>query len=78
MQWDRKLDGLLAQALMSIHAIKAVEIGIGFEVSRRRGSEVHDAIGYDAATRAFTRPTNRAGGLEAASPTACPSSAARR
>ncbi len=64
VQWDRKLDGLLAQALMSIHAIKAVEIGIGFEVSRRRGSEVHDAIGYDAATRAFTRPTNRAGGLE--------------
>jgi chorismate synthase len=64
VQWDRKLDGRLAQALMSIHAIKAVEIGIGFEVSRRRGSEVHDAIGYDAATRAFTRPTNRAGGLE--------------
>ncbi|MEO5731873.1 MAG: chorismate synthase [Byssovorax sp.] len=64
VQWDRKLDGRLAQALMSIHAIKAVEIGVGFEVSRRRGSEVHDAIGYDAATRAFTRPTNRAGGLE--------------
>ena len=64
VQWDRKLDGLLAQAMMSIHAIKAVEIGIGFEVSRRRGSEVHDAIAYDAATRAFTRPTNRAGGLE--------------
>lgn len=64
VQWDRKLDGVLAQALMCIHAIKAVEIGIGFEVSRRRGSEVHDAIGYDAATRAFTRPTNRAGGLE--------------
>ncbi len=64
VQWDRKLDGLLAQALMSIHAIKAVEIGIGFEVSRRRGSEVHDAIGYDAVARTFTRPTNRAGGLE--------------
>lgn len=64
VQWDRKLDGLLAQALMSIHAIKAVEIGIGSEVARRRGSEVHDAIGYDAATRTFTRPTNRAGGLE--------------
>ncbi|MEP7123490.1 MAG: chorismate synthase [Byssovorax sp.] len=64
VQWDRKLDGVLAQALMCIHAIKAVEIGIGFEVSRRRGSEVHDAIGYDAITRSFTRPTNRAGGLE--------------
>ncbi len=64
VQWDRKLDGVLAQALMSIHAIKAVEIGIGFEVSRRRGSEVHDPIEYDAATRTFTRPTNRAGGLE--------------
>ena len=64
VQWDRKLDGVLAQALMCIHAIKAVEIGIGFEVSRRRGSEVHDAIKYDEATRTFTRPTNRAGGLE--------------
>lgn len=64
VQWDRKLDGVLAQALMSIHAIKAVEIGLGVEVSRRRGSEVHDAIAYDAATRTFTRPTNRAGGLE--------------
>jgi chorismate synthase len=64
VQWDRKLDGVLAQALMSIHAIKAVEIGLGFEVARRRGSEVHDPIGYSAATRTFTRPTNRAGGLE--------------
>ena len=64
VQWDRKLDGVLAQALMCIHAIKAVEIGLGFEVSRRRGSEVHDAIKYDEATRTFTRPTNRAGGLE--------------
>jgi chorismate synthase len=64
VQWDRKLDGRLAQALMCIHAIKGVEIGVGFEAARRRGSEVHDAIGYDAAGRAFTRPTNRAGGLE--------------
>lgn len=64
VQWDRKLDGQLAQALMSIHAIKGVEVGLGFEAARRRGSEVHDAIGYDEAARAFTRPTNRAGGLE--------------
>jgi chorismate synthase len=64
VQWDRKLDGRLGQALMSIHAIKGVEIGIGFEAARRRGSEVHDPIGYDAAARAFVRPSNRAGGLE--------------
>ncbi|MFO0756015.1 MAG: chorismate synthase [Byssovorax sp.] len=64
VQWDRKLDGRLAQALMSIHAIKGVEIGLGFEAARRRGSEVHDPIGYDGDARAFTRPSNRAGGLE--------------
>jgi len=68
-QWDRKLDGLLAQAVMAVQAIKGVEIGMGFEVARRRGSEVHDPIGYDAAaasgpTQGFTRPTNNAGGLE--------------
>jgi chorismate synthase len=64
VQWDRKLDGRLAQALMSIHAIKGAEIGIGLEAARRRGSEVHDAIDYDAKTHTFPRPTNRAGGLE--------------
>lgn len=64
VQWDRKLDGRLGQALMSIPAIKGVEIGLGFEASRRRGSEVHDPIGLDRATSAFTRPSNRAGGLE--------------
>jgi len=64
VQWDRKLDGRLAQALMSIQAIKGVEIGVGFEAARRRGSEVHDAIGYDGEARVFLRPTNRAGGLE--------------
>jgi chorismate synthase len=63
-QWDRKLDGRLAQALMSIQAIKAVEVGLGLAASRARGSEVHDAITYDAAARSFVRPTNRAGGLE--------------
>ena len=69
-QWDRKLDGRLAQAVMAVQAIKGVEIGMGFEAARRRGSEVHDAIHYDPAQRGgvqlgFTRPTNNAGGLEA-------------
>jgi chorismate synthase len=69
-QWDRKLDGRLAQAVMAVQAIKGVEIGMGFEAARRRGSEVHDPIRYDAAVRGgpqlgFTRPTNNAGGLEA-------------
>jgi len=63
-QWDRKLDGRLAQSLMSIQAIKGVEIGEGLRAARSRGSHVHDAIHYDAASRHFTRPTNRAGGLE--------------
>lgn len=63
-QWDRKLDGRLAQALMSIQAIKGVEIGEGIRAARARGSRVHDAIHFDAASRTFTRPTNRAGGLE--------------
>ena len=48
VHWDRKLDGLLAQALMSIQAVKGVEIGDGFDVAGRRGSEAHDAIGWDA------------------------------
>ena len=69
-QWDRKLDGRLAQAVMAVQAIKGVEIGLGFEVARRRGSQVHDPIHYDASRRdgtdlGFTRPTNNAGGLEA-------------
>ncbi len=64
VQWDRKLDGRLAQALMSIQAMKGVEIGAGFAAARTPGSEVHDPIHYDAAAHRFTRPTNRAGGLE--------------
>ncbi len=64
VQWDRKLDGRLAQSLMSIQAIKGVEIGDGFRAAQTRGSHVHDAIHYDAERHAFTRPTNRAGGLE--------------
>ena len=64
VQWDRKLDGRLAQALMSIQAIKGVEIGLGFMAARSPGSGVHDPIHYDGAARRFTRPSNRAGGLE--------------
>jgi chorismate synthase len=64
-QWDRKLDGRLAQALMSIPAIKAVEIGDGCSAARRPGSLVHDAIGYDVQAARFTRASNHAGGLEA-------------
>ncbi|HEY9404472.1 MAG TPA: chorismate synthase [Pyrinomonadaceae bacterium] len=62
--WGEKLDGRLAQALMSIPAVKAVAVGAGVEASALAGSEVHDEINYDADARAFTRPTNRAGGLE--------------
>jgi chorismate synthase len=64
VQWDRKLDGRVAQALMSIHAIKGVEIGLGFDAAARRGSAVHDPIGWDEASHRFTRPSNHAGGLE--------------
>lgn len=62
--WDAKLDGRLAQALMSIPAVKAVSIGAGVEAASQRGSQVHDEIAYDNDARRFTRPTNRAGGLE--------------
>jgi len=63
-QWNRKIDGRLAQAIMCIPAVKAVEIGTGVEVSRTTGSRVHDEIGYNQGERKFTRPTNRAGGIE--------------
>jgi chorismate synthase len=62
--WDLKLDGLLAQAVMSIPAVKAVAIGAGAVASSLPGSEVHDEIAYSAETREFIRETNRAGGLE--------------
>lgn len=62
--WIEKLDGRLAQAVMSIPAVKAVSIGLGIEASGLPGSEVHDEIDYDLDARKFTRPTNRAGGLE--------------
>jgi len=69
-QWDLKLDGRLAQAVMAVQAIKGVEIGLGFEAARRRGSQVHDPIHYDASEKetrslGYQRPTNNAGGLEA-------------
>jgi chorismate synthase len=62
VQWDRRLDGRLAWAMMSIQAFKGVEIGIGFEAGRRPGSQVHDEIYYQGDQ--FIRKTNRAGGLE--------------
>jgi chorismate synthase len=62
--WDLKLDGRLAQAVMSIPAVKAVAIGAGAQASSLPGSEVHDEIAYNAETKEFIRDTNRAGGLE--------------
>lgn len=59
VQWTEKLDGRIAQAILSIHAVKAVAIGDGVAAASRIGSEVHDAINVD-----YSRPTNRAGGLE--------------
>ena len=64
VHWDRKLDAQLAAALMSIQAIKAVEIGDGFEVAGLRGSVAHDAIRWDDEARAYARDTSRAGGVE--------------
>ena len=70
VQWDRKLDARLAMALMSIQAIKGVEVGIGFEAARRPGSRVHDEISRDAgrpgqgATGPYYHTTNNAGGIE--------------
>ena len=64
VHWDRKLDALLAQAVMSIQAVKGVEIGDGFEVAGMRGSVAHDAISWDAATGTYRRETTLAGGTE--------------
>jgi chorismate synthase len=63
VQWDRRLDGRIAQALCSIQAIKGCESGLGFETARRPGSAVHDEILFDA-ENGFRRTTNNAGGLE--------------
>jgi chorismate synthase len=63
-QWDEKLDGRLAQAMMSIQAVKAVEIGAGVTAAGSFGSEVQDEIFYEKSARRFRRSSNRAGGLE--------------
>jgi chorismate synthase len=64
VHWDRRIDGLLAQALMSIQAMKAVEIGDGFDVAGRRGSDAHDAIVWDDGASDYRRLSTRAGGVE--------------
>jgi chorismate synthase len=64
VHWDRKLDALLAQAMMSIQAVKGVEIGDGFEVAGRRGSLAHDPIHWDEATQSFVRTGSLSGGTE--------------
>jgi chorismate synthase len=66
VSWHQRLDGRLAQAMMSIPAVKGVEIGLGFDAARARGSEVHDPISrsQDSTVPRFTRVSNRAGGLE--------------
>jgi chorismate synthase len=63
-QWDEKLDARLAQAVMSIQAVKGVEIGAGIAAATSYGSEVMDEIGYNPGAKHFTRASNRAGGLE--------------
>ena len=64
VHWDRRLEGLLAQALMSIQAVKGVEVGDAAEVAGRRGSEAHDAISWDESAQAYRRDTNWSGGIE--------------
>ena len=64
VHWDRKLDAMLARALMSIQAVKGVEIGDGFEVAARRGSEAHDPITWDQPTGTYQRESSLAGGVE--------------
>ncbi len=64
VHWDRKLDALLARAVMSIQAVKGVEIGSGFDVAGRRGSVGHDAIRWDDQAGQYRRDTTRAGGVE--------------
>lgn len=64
VHWDRRIDGLLAHALMSIQAVKGVENGDGFEVAGRRGSAAHDPIVWDAGDRSYRRESTLAGGVE--------------
>jgi chorismate synthase len=64
VHWDRKLDGLLGQALLSIQAVKGVEIGDALDVASRRGSEAHDPISWDRENATFARESNWSGGVE--------------
>src|SRR6185369_375280 len=69
LTWDGRLDSRIAAAVVGIQAFKGVEIGLGFEVAKRPGSQVHDAITYDASlvntpSLGYTRHSNNAGGLE--------------
>ncbi len=64
VHWDRRIDGLLAQAILSIQAVKGVEVGEAFEVAGRRGSEAHDPITWDAAAGRYRRESTLAGGTE--------------
>lgn len=64
VHWDRKIDGMLAASIMSIQAVKGVEIGDGFSGAARRGSEAHDAISWDEASGSYRRETSKAGGTE--------------
>jgi chorismate synthase len=71
VHWDRKIDGRLAQALMSIHAIKGVEVGPGFEIARTPGSEAHDEISWTE-EGGYARATGRSGGTEGGMTTGAP------
>jgi chorismate synthase len=64
VHWDRKIDGMLAQAIMSIQAVKGVEIGDGFVGAAKRGSEAHDAISWDEQSGTYRRESSKAGGTE--------------
>lgn len=72
VHWDRKLDGLLGHALMSIQAVKAVSIGEGIEVAGVRGSQAHDAIHWSESEGSYYRTTHRAGGIEGGISTGAP------
>jgi chorismate synthase len=71
VHWDRRIDGMIAQALMSIQAMKAVEVGDGFENAKRVGSEAHDAISWTEDT-GYQRESSRAGGIEGGMTTGAP------
>ena len=64
VHWDRRLEGLLAQAVLSIQAVKGVEIGDAIDVAGRRGSEAHDPISWDESSHSYQRATNWSGGIE--------------